>query len=58
MQVNDKVVMDKGPYKGRPGIVVAVKGTKFTVVLTDTQNYPQHADVTINNVTSRDCHRS
>lgn len=58
MMVNDTVVMDKGPYKGRPGIIVAVNGNKCTVVLTDTVNYPKYADVTIYKVKSGDYHRS
>lgn len=52
------VVMTRGPYKNRPGIIVEVYGDKCTVVLTDTPNYPGHADVTINNVKSSDYRRS
>lgn len=52
-----KVMMDRGPYKGRPGIITSVQGDKCTVVLTDTRNYPKEADVTINNVTVNDFHR-
>lgn len=57
MMVEDVVVMDRGRYKNRPGVIVRVSGDKCTVVLTDTPNYPEHADVTIYNVTSRDYHK-
>lgn len=52
------VVMTRGHYKGRPGIITEVNGSTCTVVLTDTVNYPRHADVTIYNVKSSDYRRS
>lgn len=52
-----KVKMDRGHYKGRPGIIIYVHGDKCTIVLTDTPNYPKEYDVTIENCTVRDFHR-
>lgn len=57
MIVGDQVVMDKGPYKNRPGVIARVSGSKCTVILTDTPNYPEYADVTIYNVKSSDYHK-
>lgn len=52
-------MMDRGHYKGRPGIITEVKGSKCTVELTDTEGYRNgEPGVTINNVTSRDYHRT
>lgn len=52
-----RVMMDRGHYKGRPGVITAVYGNKCTVVLTDTPEYEKHPGVTIKNVTSKDFHR-
>lgn len=55
MKVGDKVVMTKGPYRGRPGIITEVYGDKCTVVLTDTEGYKKgRAGVSINNVVTSD----
>lgn len=52
------VQMDRGHYKGRPGIITEVSGSKCTVVLTDTEGYKKgHEGVTIYNVTTKDFHR-
>lgn len=53
-----RVVMTRGHYKNRPGIITEVKGSKCTVVLTDTPNYEENPGVTINNVTVRDYRRA
>lgn len=57
MIVGQLVTLTTGHYKGRPGIITEVNKNKCVVVLTDTVNYPQYADVTINNVTSSDYQR-
>lgn len=50
--------MDRGHYKGRPGIITEVNGSTCTVELTDTEGYRNNREgVTINNVTSRDYHK-
>lgn len=52
------VTMDRGHYKGRPGIITEVYGNKCTVVLTDTEGYRNNREgVTIRNVTTKDFHR-
>lgn len=52
-----RIVMDKGHYAGRPGIIHEVHGSKCTVILTDTPNWQTHPGVTIYNVKRSDYHR-
>ena len=59
MRVGDTVVMTKGHYKNRPGIITEVYGNKCTVVLTDTEGYKRKEEgVTINNVVTGDYRRT
>lgn len=51
MKAGDRIIMTRGHYAGRPGLIRVVSGTKCIVTLTDT---PGPADVRINNVTSKD----
>lgn len=55
MKVGDTIVMTRGHYKGRPGVVREVYGNKCTITLTDT---PSSYDVMIRNVTSDDYKRT
>ena len=57
MIAGQHVVMDRGHYAGRPGVITEVKGSKCTVVLTDTEGYRNNREgVTINNVKRGDYH--
>ncbi len=54
IKVGDAVIMDVGHYAGRPGVVRAIRGNKYTITLTDT---PGPDDVRINNVLRNQFHK-